>query len=258
MKISDRFTDYGLIGGLFWFLQILTPLLMLGDVRGETIRTILGPLNAISTPLVSILGAIGLIIVFTTGLLLDILGSAMFRLLEVRVFVNYTRQHINWLKRLLDLNTAYVQDDLSLLLTVPTPWLKPIGLRKEQIFKKAYLRLSSFLLSYVQLAPGVDKVETLVAQISFLNTARTIATTFLISAFTSFTLFANQMRGQHTLLTSIRFVQFQLIQIFSFLAAFMVTTGAYARFCSTLFSMVYVISERDSKTQPTSIRDQPV
>src|ERR1035437_2180060 len=48
--------------------------------------------------------------------------------------------------------------------------------------RRAYTRTQSFLLSYVLLASGVEKLELLSTQLSLWNTGRAIATAFVISS----------------------------------------------------------------------------
>ena len=80
-------------------------------------------LNGVSAsavpPLAAMLGVLGLIGVFTTGLLLDLLGSSCFRMIETMVFVRHAHQHIHWFQGFADLNRAYIQEDSSLLLNYP-------------------------------------------------------------------------------------------------------------------------------------------
>jgi hypothetical protein len=46
--------------------------------------------------LLALLGAFGVTVIFTTGLLLDLLGSWFFRLTEMRIFVHQARRQIDW------------------------------------------------------------------------------------------------------------------------------------------------------------------
>ena len=124
MKISERFTDYGLIGGFFWLMQLAVWLVVVGRTGWsnylQTFTTTLNsfPAQAIG-PLVALLGAIGLIAVFTTGLLLDILGAWFFRRIEMIVFDSHARQHSHWFQKVADLHSSYIQEDWSLLLSIP-------------------------------------------------------------------------------------------------------------------------------------------
>jgi hypothetical protein len=124
MKISDRFTDYGLIGGFFWILQLAVWIVIVGRDGWTTyLHTFAATLNALPppavAPFVTFLGALGLIAVFTTGLLLDLLGSSYLRATEMMVFVRHARQHSHWFQSLANLHSAYIQEDCSLLLSVP-------------------------------------------------------------------------------------------------------------------------------------------
>jgi hypothetical protein len=211
---------------------------------------------------VALLGGLGVIAVFTTGLVLDLLGSSYFRVVEMRIFVRHTRQHIHWFQRVADLNSAYIQEDCSLLLnTIPfvsqfreslklslflttgNEWDWVVLLRRGWQARRAYTRMQSLLLSYVLLTSGVDKLEMLSTQMSLWNSGRAIATALVISSievgvFLWFVLNVGAMGA-------IQIAIIMASQLFLSVLGFSVATSAYERVCSTLFALVYVISERE-------------
>jgi hypothetical protein len=123
MKISDRLTDYALVGGFFWILQ--SAAMIAETASGNTRWTNLlqsfeaslkdMPPGALS-PLSALLGALALITIFVTGLLLDLFGSFSFRDSEMGVFIRCLHKNKRWLQRLSDQNEDYFQDDMATLL----------------------------------------------------------------------------------------------------------------------------------------------
>src|ERR1700733_1403089 len=185
MKISERFTDYGMIGGTFWVLQFL----LYGVFGGapEILKHI-SLVNSLNVATVSILGVVGLIVVFSTGLLLDLCAGPMYRVYEAFVLSNHIRQHQTWFKAFLDKSEVYIQQDYAVISAMPaysqffrarlTIWSRRsremTSLRSQVKIRRSYVRLSSFMLAYVSLASGADKVEILGTQMSLWNTSRAI------------------------------------------------------------------------------------
>jgi hypothetical protein len=271
MKISDRFTDYGLIGGFFWLLQLAVWLVIAGRngwsdylQRFTTTLNIL-PASAIA-PFMALLGAIGLVAVFTTGLFLDLLGSFNLRAVERLIFVNHARQHCHWFQRFADLHSAYLQEDWSLLLSVPPyktqlreslkglkVWnirdMKDSWLLTWQAFEsnQAYARMQSFLLSYMLLSSGVEKLELLSTQMALWITGRAIATAFLVSVLDIFFWLHGWVGTGHvTVLVPLVVV----VQLLFGILAFSVAASSYGRFCSTMFALVYLVNEKGTPSVP--------
>ena len=153
--------------------------------------------------LAALLGALALTVIFTTGLLLDLLGSWYFRSVEVRVFISNIRRNKRWLARVIDQNEEYIQDDWSRLLNAPPAFSKTarlVGLkvmvfwnrryRREYVdtvrqswaLLMPYTRFQAFLLIYVLLTAGVEKIELLNTQMTLWNTSRAIAAAMAIGA----------------------------------------------------------------------------
>jgi hypothetical protein len=192
MKISDRFTDYGLIGGFFWMVQVfiwyaLRPSISWNDVVHGLNSWLSSMPPAAVSPLVALLGALALIVIFTTGVLIDLIGSFYFRGLEVRVFIGHLRRNQRWLASFVSKNQGYLQEDWARLIDAPPVWSKAALLHSLKVYAfwnrryrrdysgdlraawgllKPYARVQSFLLSYVLLTPGMEKPDLLSAQLS--------------------------------------------------------------------------------------------
>jgi hypothetical protein len=253
MKISDRFTDYGMIGGTFWLLQFLV-YLILGGV-GEVTKHI-SILNSLTVSTVSILGVIGLTIVFATGLALDLCAAPIFRLSEALVFSSHIRHHQSWLKPTVEKNELYIQQDYSALVGMPTSsqyfrafftiWKKEswqMAFRSHR--DQSYVKFSSFMLAYVLLARGSDRIEILSTQMSLWNISRTIAVgLFLTVCIDPYFRFFEPGRPLHAhFLWQVEILNFGLMA-----AAYFFAVEAHDRFCNTLFALVYVIDKRGTET----------
>jgi hypothetical protein len=266
MKISDRFTDYGLIGGFFWLLQL--GVLSLFGLSHSQRKHLVEGLNALiagvpppTVPaLIAFLGVLALISIFTTGLLLDLLGSSYFRTLEVSVFSRFLQRNRRWLERIVDQNRDYIQDDWSKLLNAHQEWSKAnvaAAFKSLQLWKARhrqelrdanpmrlrtpYTRFQSFLLSYVLLTTGVEKIELLSTQMALWSTSRAIAMAMMLSSTLTPTLVVARLEYD-----GLSLLVFWLVMAVLTGIAFAVSYCAHARVCATLFAFAYVIANKSS------------
>jgi hypothetical protein len=265
MKISDRFTDYGVIGGFFWMLQFALWAShssgWAGLLKQFTNTINLVPPSA-SPSFVALLGAVGLIVVFTTGMLLDLFGSAYFRTWEATVFTNHVRRHLHWFQKVMDLSKDYVQDDVATLLAnlslsvqmrmslklfrfwnsrdMANYWR---SFRDAWRARDAYIRTQSFLLSTVLLGSEASKVELLSTQMSLWNTARAVAAATMFCT-VELILFPGGFALRRWMVPSGPF--FVLMLVCPFIAIF-VSLSAYQRVCSTLFALTYIVCEQQQR-----------
>ena len=261
MKISDRFTDYGLIGGFFWALQVALLLSVgLGNVKSLIGSTNWGDFSKVAAQIPSgvisavaaVLGAVALIAIFTTGLLLDLVGSWLYRAAEMTLFQKHAKQNAIWMEKLVNLHQDYIQNDWKVILSAPTFardglligfkgllfWSKRFrneyvdAVRKLWTLRSAYTRVQAFLLAYVLLSSRAEKLELVSTQISLWNTSRAIATSMYLV-------------GVEALVYRwpTKSVPFTLVYVvFLGMAgiATLITKAAFSRVCSTLFSLAYI------------------
>ena len=271
MKISDRLTDYVVIGGFFWITQCVVLFVVgfghidwtsqLGNFHALIARI---PDKALG-PLVALLGAFGLVTVFTTGVFLDLLGSSYFRPIELNAFQTHAKKNALWMQGFIRRYEDYIQDDWLMVLRSPGYkeffrvalkgvrfWNKKAraeyvdAVKKRLSGRKSYTRMHSFLLSWISLVGGADKIELLNTQLSFWSISRAIAMAlalasleapFLYGIFSSFwTRFANP---SDALLIFLYLMQCALL-----LAALGVSRAAYSRVCGTMFALCYIADEK--------------
>ena len=93
MNFGARFSEFGMTGAVFWICQILLFTIGTGEAAGEQFLDMLGVFigtdNGQSPILKSAAGSLltvfGLIGIFVTGLVLDMIGSIFF-MQEMRIF----------------------------------------------------------------------------------------------------------------------------------------------------------------------------
>jgi hypothetical protein len=117
-------------------------------------------LKTLPMSVTSLLGVLGLILVFVTGVVLDLLGSQLFKLVELGVFIDLVIQHFDWLVPFLKESRTYIGSDFdathkTVRLTTALyfqPWKRKdvtLGARF-----RLYVRVNSFLIGYVTLRAG--------------------------------------------------------------------------------------------------------
>lgn len=263
MKISDRFTDYGLLGGFFWAIQLgiagLFGFVTLGwAAQARALATLLNglPSGAIA-PVAGLLGAVGLICIFATGLVLDLVGTVMFRSLEMRVFRRYASNNEVWLRRFAERHKDFVRDDLLKILDLPPMWSKEAVVVsflilfapwKESYRRRyraslgrplstlgPYTRMQALLLSYITLSSGPNTVELLSTQTSLWSSSRMLAVAMF--AF-SIELPLLAIFGLHWRSLAI------IVQWAVTLLTLVIVYCAYDRVCNTIFALTYMTEQK--------------
>lgn len=113
MQIDRRFSDYGLTGGFFLIGQ-LGLLWALG--YSPTTLTGLQPLQlpfetSLPAPIITgFAGALAVIAVFVTGLVLDLFAS-LFRQTEMRIFARHLDRNSGWITAFIEAHKAYCGAD---------------------------------------------------------------------------------------------------------------------------------------------------
>jgi hypothetical protein len=258
MKINDRLADYIVIGGFFWTVQLIFVLVL---VRGRltSFVPLSGFISTIPAAVTTLAGVFALIIVFSSGIFIDLFAAFYFRALEVRVFQAYAKANVAWIETFLVEQFAdYIQDDWKLLMAVSERksslktmlWSRKV--EEEEMdrdskaalaARKPYMRMHSFLFSWLSLVAGADHLELLNAQMSFWSVSRAFAITFIIASVETVILFMFVFfKGSGSFVAL--FVMLAL-QIACMLTALMVSRAAHSRFCSTLFALCYVANKRD-------------
>jgi hypothetical protein len=122
------------------------------------------------TSVTSLLAALGLVLVFVTGVVLDLFGSRLLQNVERKVFIDLARQHAEWFRPLAERSRPYIGRDFEVVQEVRV-WLSNElffhswrwkKIRREYVAlqnnagnpREAYVRLNSFIIGYVTLKAG--------------------------------------------------------------------------------------------------------
>lgn len=264
MKISDRLADYVVIGGFFSITQCAV-LFAVGfgqlnwAVQLGNFQTLIAKVpNGAIGPLAALLGAFGLVTVFTAGVFIDLLGSIYFRSIELNAFQAHAKKNALWMQQFTNRYTTYIQDDWSIVLSSPRfrdgfrvgftglrLWNKAARTeyldhyRRTFAGRKSYARMHSFLLSWVSLVGGAEKIELLNTQLSFWSISRAFATVLVLASIevVLFSMMPREAASAH--LSLVYGVYFTLL-----LAAIGVSRAAYSRVCGTIFALCYIADKK--------------
>lgn len=240
MKISDRLADYGFIGAVFWMLQLGVLLVSARNTPNWTmyfqdLKTALGALPVqVIAPVSAFLGASAIVVIFATGVVIDLFFAPFGRVSEAASFRSFARKNACWMKPLLAERFDCIQDDWDLLLQ--SSILADLRQRRS---RAAVTRVQSFLIAYILLMSDSSQTEVLTTQMSLWSIARGITGAGVVISFEMLSLLRHR----------------NLLDPFLFFAvAFLVLGGAATYFArnrvwSTLFALVYVTNLKSTTTQ---------
>ncbi|MBH5390453.1 hypothetical protein [Bradyrhizobium diversitatis] len=267
MQLDRRFADYGLTGGLFLVCQ-LGLLWALGywfPVLKELEKLWLPPNNSLLAPITAgFAGALAVIAVFVVGLVLDLLAS-YFRNLEMHVFTTHLHYNRDWLNGLFEANKVYCgkdfepfqrmqqdllsrsQQGLGDVLMILKLWKLESRRTYVELAKalfgrmpSQYQRLWSFLISYIAVQSGSStQLSLMTDEYSLWRTARAIGLALFIFAAEVFLIpvYSNDA-------SMLTFFFGALFFLFGMIFSMYITHATYSRLCFTLFSLVYVIYDK--------------
>ena len=179
VKISDRLSDFGVVGAFFWTL--------LGAVC--YLFGFLPARNELDATTLAALGVPALAVVFTTGLFLDVFSSRWFEGVEIDAFASHLKENEHWIDAVLQENKNYSRTDMEVLVAAGNKQKKSklaanLGLwspETERPVATAYGRMQSLFLSAVSIG-GKGEPELLKTQLSFWNAMRAISFSCLLSS----------------------------------------------------------------------------
>jgi hypothetical protein len=280
MQMSRRFAEYGLTGGFFWVFQ-LTIFWIGGEYRGAII-SLLNSLPAAEFPnhslldplVVGLSGAVAIIVIFVTGLLLDLVAS-YFKNFELNVFVRQCSKHAAWLKHLIDENDVFVGDEYRYLAarfpghSVLHFLIRPIAIWRREWWSELirlpdfrnlwtnaekYERLWSFLYSYVMIRSRNAELNLLTDQFALWRAARAIGVSMIISVGMWLVV---TMSGEINMGPIHHDPAYNGINLLITVGLFLplivsmiITYSTFSRYCGTLFALTYVIHAEFDAERP--------
>jgi hypothetical protein len=275
MQLSARFAEYGVTGAFFGIGQFVifitwssltgVPLSLPAGIT-SLLERVPATLQPSANNFIGILGIIG---IFVAGLLLDLFGSLLI-MWEMDIFRKHLKRNQEWLKEIVEKDAVYTAEDYKKFVKVgggfdKREWRAAFDMfifwnrkrRKSFIdslkrlfdrFRliKSYNRLWTFFSSFAAVLPGSSQVGIFIDQMYLWRTSRAIATAMIIFSFEivlmPYILMAqpNSIFGNYP--SSIGW--FLAIQIILMSISVLITYLAYSRMCYTLFSLVYLTSEK--------------
>jgi len=273
VRISNRFIDNGVTGGFFLAGQFILLALwgLTGWIKPLTDLTV----SSFLQPTVNtLLAALGIISIFFFGLLLDLLatGFSPFIHEEIISMKSHLDHNQDWLEETLEKEDPYFKEGSD---KFKAAYVALFGAKKynrnlyirlfhhqwmerrhrsslsdkaqEEKLTVNYYRLRYFFNSYVLLNSGLPQLDTLTDQVHLWRASRAICIATVVWAFElpivlliwlAEAVFARQWLPD--LATVVHFIiSWPVLFVLAFLT-FSMTNTAFARMCSTLFSLTRV------------------
>jgi hypothetical protein len=241
ISLGARYLDYGLTGGFFLFVGMA----LFGWLYPAAAHTMVdafwkilpaGEAKALETSLNGIFASLVIVCVFATGLLLDLAGSLLI-LLEADVFVKHLKRNEAWVGPLLAKYEEFLGEDMNQFLAYPNFWkrLDPRqGLRPYRLMAP-FGRIESILLSHLLLTADSTKLDMVMDQARTCRIARAVSSGLyiLVGAF-----FYTAPFGGHDAFE----LSVLAIALGGPLLSTFIVRRAYSKFCSNLFSHLFVLS----------------
>jgi len=253
MNFGARFSEFGMTGAVFWICQILLFTIGTGEAAGEQFLDMLGVFigtdNGQSPILKSAAGSLltvfGLIGIFVTGLVLDMIGSIFF-MQEMRIFGGHISRNIDWLSSMAQKCSPAVAKDYQRFqeefdeknISKKTKYARLLDPRfhyRRFMLRSRYRHLQTFLLSYIHVYSANGTSDQLTDHVHVWRTSRAISTALFIVAieviaFENFTHSPDEIPHDSGPVTLIIYGTL-------FALSAMLTLKSYNRMCFSLFTL---------------------
>jgi len=263
MNISTRITEYSITGGLLWVNVFLFATLLELSVGGINLNAAskvwatwiaaMAPLKrtlemalpaALQSSLGTLLGALVIIVIFFSGIVLDLIAPVFFVRVELYFFRKcLVQKNRGWLDRLIAANGEFIAADYQTFVGGRViDWKHPFAWFEQ---RRCFQKISAFLLSHIMVFSQASALEELMDRIHLWRTSRAISTSMVVLAvLLTFSPLAPLSRGlgNDPRLWMIATVIPLLLTLISGL----ITLGAYSRMCLFLCSLTYSTMRRES------------
>src|SRR6266496_11831 len=262
MNISTRITEYSITGGLLWVNVFLFATLVNLPVDQITLNAALqkwvtwyaamkplaATLTALPTTLQSslgtLLGALAIIAIFISGILLDLIAPVFFVRVEFYFFRKcLVQKNRGWLDRLIAANGEFIAADYQTFVGGRViDWKHPFAWFEQ---RRCFQKISAFLLSHIMVFSQAAALEELMDRIHLWRTSRAISTSMVVVAvLLTFSPLAPLSRG---LANDPRLWMIAtVIPLLLTLISALITLGTYSRMCLFLCSLTYSTMRRES------------
>ena len=248
MKAVARFADYSITGGVWWLslALFLTILHMEPSSDGESLQLsdalylweswmmdYSAPMAALPSELTPAVSALGVVLIFFTGMLLDLINPWYLNALEMHYFRKHTlRRHEQWLKPFMEKNITFVGESFDDFLSGKLS-------DREQI--NNYDQIRAFLINYTLVFANEARLDELLDRIRLWRMARSLATSMFLLAIL-FSLFGWLYSSAWQLALAI------LMPIILLTASLLITRSAFRNLCLNLIAFIYYTEQRRSET----------
>ncbi|HEC17948.1 MAG TPA: hypothetical protein ENI97_01235 [Gammaproteobacteria bacterium] len=259
MNFGARFSEFGMTGAVFWIAQILLFTVGTGHIHGADILAwtehYVGTDSTQSSVLQdatgSLLTVFGLIGIFVTGMILDMIGSIFF-MQEMRIFGRHINNNQDWLDGLAGQCPASINQDYEDFKSEFSESLTSLKERFRHLFdprvfyRRLALRfhfrhLQTYLLSYIHVYSDNGSSDQLMDHVHVWRTARAISMALFIIAIEAIYLIKDfsfdWLFCEGSDCTRPEWVSMILIHLALLGLAAMLTLKSYNRMCYSLFTL---------------------
>ncbi len=253
MKAAVRFAEYSLTGGFFWLGVFLFLTLLHLETRGDWLTNLsllwqhwlqhLGRLTGQVQGLQTLSASLTLLVVFATGLILDLLAPFLYAPLEVATMRRMLQaDDQQWLTELTRRHRAYLGTTVEDLRDQPSfSWHDP---RQALRQRRRYERLRAFLLAHLFVHTPDAHLEDVLDQLRLWRTARALSLSLALLALFLALVVTLAEPGS----SASRYGEPIAIVLPStlFLVSLFINHLTFHRLCTTLFALSYHAQQRIS------------
>jgi hypothetical protein len=261
MNISTRITEYSITGGLLWVNVFLFATLLELSVGGINLNAAskvwatwiaaMAPLKAtlemalpaaLQSSLGTLLGALVIIVIFFSGIVLDLIAPLFFVPIELYFFRKWlVQKNRGWLDRLIAVNGEFIAADYQTFIGGRLiDWKHPMAWFEE---RRCFQKISAFLLSHIMVSSQAAALEEMMDRIHLWRTSRATSTSMVVLAvLLTFGPLAPLSRGvaHHPWMIA------TVVPLLLTLISALITLGTYSRMCLFLCSLAYSTTRRES------------
>ena len=265
MNISTRITEYSITGGLLWVNVILFATFLNLQLNQQNFTVddmvqvwgvwigVLAPLKAtldalpaaLQGSLGTLLGALSIIVIFLSGIILDLISPVFFVPLETFIFYKgLVSRNRKWLDRLIAANGEFIEEDyLSFITGRLIDWKHPLAWFER---RRSYNKISSFLLSHILVSSPSSALDELMDRVHLWRTSRAISTSMVVlGCLMNFTPLA-PVPINHGNAAGVALISMG-IPLLLFAVSALITMGTYSRMCLSLCALAYASAQKTDK-----------
>jgi len=262
MKGITRFAEYSISGGLLWLnvvvfatLLSIPPESSLGligsilDVWGDWVTVLESHLrqssnfDAFKNTINTLAASLFVLLVFCTGLALDLLSPLFCSQLEILFFRNNIKvKEEKWFSTLVKKHEKYLHDDYNSFVSEPLIKISDPGVWRAQ--KKRFNRINSFIMAYLFVNSDNVYLTQLTDKIRIWYTCRAITTSLLaLCVLLNFLSVSNSFAVANATNT---FIYTLLIPSILVIISFSITIGTFCRVSNSMLALAYHIDKNQS------------